>query len=86
MPTLKNVSLALSGVLNGASTNSAAQLLAVIGQNNPVIAANIGPVVTQASDLEQKLLKKYGSGVAGQIAVAIVTAFNNGLTAGLAGK
>jgi hypothetical protein len=88
IPTLKDVSAALDGILHGATTNSANQILALVdkGNKNPVISANIGPVVQQASDLEQQLVKKYGATASGQIVIAVATAFNAGLTAGLAGK
>jgi len=87
IPTLKDVSLTLTGILQGANTNSAAQILALVNEkNNPVIKDNIGMVVSQASNLEQQLLAKYGANAHGQIVIAIATAFNSGLTAGLAGK
>jgi hypothetical protein len=84
VPILTDVTLALNGVLHGASTNSASQVLTLLGKNsNSTIAANITPIINSLSSFEQNLLNKYGTNVAGQISIAVTTAVDQGILAGL---
>ena len=73
-------------VLNGATTNTLNQVLAALGKSaNTNLAATVAPYIVVVNSEQQALLTKYGSGVAGQITLAIATAFNNGLTIALVG-
>jgi hypothetical protein len=86
VPALKDAQTALTGILNGASTNSASQILSTLGQSsNPALAAEITPLVGTVSGLEQSLLAKYGTNVTGQITIALAKAVNAGFATGLAG-
>jgi hypothetical protein len=81
---LQDISTAITGIIAGANTNSVSQLAALFGsQTNAAVLANLAPVVSSASSLEQSLLKKYGAVVGAQIGLAIITAVGNGITAGL---
>ena len=83
---LTDAQIALDGILNGASTNTPAQVAALLGNNsNPTIQGEIMPLITMASVLEQQLLAKYGTTVGGQISMAILRALDRGLAAGLIG-
>ena len=86
IPTLKTVQTSLGGVLNGSNTNSVNQIVAVLGKDsNPTIQAELGPLVSFASGLEQQLLNKYGQTVHGQIQIAIARACYAGLVLGMGG-
>lgn len=86
LPELKDASLALNLVLNGATTNTLNQVLAALGKSsNTNLSMTIAPYITVVNSEQQALLTKYGAGVAGQITLAIATAFNNGLTTALVG-
>ena len=86
LPELKDASLALNLVLNGATTNTLNQVLAALGKSaNTNLAATVAPYIVVVNSEQQALLTKYGSGVAGQITLALATAFNNGLTTALVG-
>jgi hypothetical protein len=87
IPAFKDAQMALDGVLNGSNTNTTAQVLALLGNDsNPTIASEVTPLISVASSLEQQLLAKYGSGVAGQISLAIAKAVDAGLIVALQGK
>lgn len=83
---IKDIQAALTGIINGANTNSVTQILAVAGQNNAALQAEIAPLVTQASAFEQNLIVKYGTQVGGQISLAMAKAALAGIGVGLAGK
>jgi hypothetical protein len=81
---IQNIQTALSGVLNGAGTNTVLQIQSLIGSSgNAAVTSNLAPVVNSLSSLEQTLVKKYGATVGGQIGLALATAVNVGITAGL---
>ena len=87
VPVLKDIELALGGILNGADTNTTAQAIALLGKNNnPVLAIEMTSLINTMSALEQQLLAKYGQKVGGQIALAISQAVYGGFVIGLAGK
>ena len=84
---LKDAQTALDGILNGANTNTTTQVVALLGSgSNPVLVSEISPLIGTLSSLEQTLLNKYGSGVSGQISIALTRAVLAGITVGLAGK
>jgi len=85
-PILQNVATALGGILNGASTNTTAQVIALLGSNNnnAAIATELGPLINIVSAEEQTLLSKYGLTVSGQITLAIAKAVDSGFIVGLA--
>jgi hypothetical protein len=83
-PALVNIQTALSGILQGANTNSVKQIATLIGSStNPAVAANLTPLVSTMSTLEQSLIQKYGASTGGQIGLAIATAISNGINSGL---
>lgn len=83
----KDAKTALDGALNGANTNSVSQALAAFNlQNNPTITAEVTPLIQSASSLEQQLVTKYGATTGGQIALAVASAVDKGLTFAVAGK
>lgn len=87
IPALKDTQVALNGILNGSNSNTTTQVLGLLGTNsNPVLAAEITPLIGTVSGLEQTLLAKYGTNVAGQISIAIAKAVDGGLVVGLNGK
>ena len=82
---LTDFNLVLSGIINGANSNSVPQVMALLGKNgNAAIQQEITPLVAAASQLEQQLLNKYGATVSGQITIAIAKAVSNGIAVGLA--
>ncbi len=84
---LKNAHVALDGILNGSNPSTTGQVLAMLkAQNNPTLTSEINSLIGSANTLEQSLLAKYGSGVAGEITIALAKAINAGLSVGLAGK
>lgn len=86
IPYLQDAQTAMGGLLNGASEGSTAQILDALGQSgNTNLATAFAPVVAAASSIEQGLLAKYDTSVAGQISVAITRAVYNGISLGLAG-
>ena len=87
VPALRDASVALNGILNGANPQTTGQVLGLLGSNsNATLAAEIGPLIGTVSALEQTLLNKYGSGVSGQITLALTKAVAAGFVAGLAGQ
>jgi hypothetical protein len=84
VPALQNVQVALTGILNGANTNTTSQVLAVLGKSsNPTLVTEITPLINTVSGLEQSLLAKYGTNVSGTITLAIAKAVDAGLIASL---
>ena len=82
-PEIQNIQTALTGILNGANTNSVKQIATLIGSStNAVVAANLTPLVVTMSTLEQSLIQKYRATTGGQIGLAIATAINNGIASG----
>lgn len=87
VPVLKDVQLALTGVLTGASTNSTSQVLSTLGKSSDAtLSAAMTPIIQQISVLEQGLIARFGAQAGGQITLAIANAVNAGITVGLAGK
>lgn len=87
IPALKDAAVALDGILNGANTNTTAQVIGLLGGNaNPVLNTEVTSLLSTVSALEQQLLAKYGPMVGGQIALAITRAVSEGLVTGLAGQ
>lgn len=87
VPALKDAQLGLTGVLNGANTNSVSQILTALKQSsNPTLAAAMAPIVNDISVYEQAMLAKYGTTVSGQISIAFAQAVNGGLAVVLVGK
>ena len=89
-PTLREplqaTQTALDGVLYGINPATSNQCLELLGAgNNPVIAAQVTPLIGMASSLEQTLLAKYGGGVGAQITIAITRAIDAGFVKGLGG-
>lgn len=83
-PVIVDVQTGLNGILNGATPATTAQAEALITKsNNAAVTAQLTPIINNMSSLEQSLIKKYGAGVGGQIAVAVTTAVLNGINAGL---
>jgi hypothetical protein len=83
-PEIQNIQTALSGILNGAGTNSVNQIATLIGSSkNAAVVANLTPVVNSMSSLEQSMIAKYGAAVGGQFGLAIATAISNGINSGL---
>jgi hypothetical protein len=81
---LGNVETALSGVLNGATTNSIAQVGTILGTTgNQAVTSSLSPLINSLSTYEQGLLAKYGQSVGGQIVLAITKAIYNGIQQGL---
>ena len=80
-PALADARTALGGLLNGANTNSVPAILGAVGTTNAAFATVLGPLVAEASALEQNLKSKYGASTTGQIVIAIVQAIAQGLGA-----
>jgi hypothetical protein len=86
IPILYRAHVALDGILNGSNPQTTAQVLAMLkAQNNPDLTTEITSLLASVSQLEQDLLKKYGSSVAGEISVALVRAVDRGIVVGLVG-
>ena len=84
IPALQIAQASLGGVLNGSDASTPGQIMALLGKNgNATIQAEITPLVSVVSGLEQQLLAKYGQGVAGQITLAIAKSVYAGLSVGL---
>lgn len=83
-PILIKIQTGLTGVINGAGTNSTAQIIGLFSNSgNATITSEFAPVVTKVSQIEQSLITKYGSTVAGQIILAFAKALLAGITQGL---
>jgi len=86
IPALQDAQTALGGLLDGANAGSVQQILEALGKSDDAsLASAFAPIVTTASTIEQALLAKYGTTVAGQISIAITRAVYNGISLGLAG-
>ena len=84
---LKNAELAINGILNGANQQTTQQVIDLLKANgSATLQTQVSGLVQAASALEQKLLNKYGTTVAGQISVELTKAIYAGLVIGLAGK
>ena len=83
---LKNAKVALDGILTGANQQTTAQVLTILKANdNPALQQQVSSLVQTVSALEQSLLQKYGTGVAGEITLSILKSVDAGLAIGLAG-
>lgn len=83
---IQDAQTALSGLINGATTNSISQIMEVAGAKNATLQTELAPLVQQASELEQQLIGKYGATIAGEISLAQAKALNLGITAALPKK
>lgn len=81
-PALADARIALGGLLNGANSNSVPEILGAVGTTNAAFASVVGPLVADASALEQTLKSKYGASISGQIVIAILQAVAQGLGVG----
>ena len=72
VPAIQDAYVALNGVVNGANTNSASQVLALIGQKaqNPAVGALVSNVVSKLSSWEQAEVGKLGTNQWGTIVLA----------------
>lgn len=83
---LRTAQRALDDVVNGVSQQSVNDVLGKLkAQGNPVVAQQVDSLLKAASAIEQKLVMKYGSSVAGEITIALVRAADAGLVVGLQG-
>jgi LysM repeat protein len=83
--TLRDIETALNGIISGANTGSAGQVIKLIGvkPNDTATADEVTQLVKDLSDYEQSLIQKYGATVAGQISLAIAKAVYAGMAAAL---
>jgi hypothetical protein len=72
VPAIQDAYVALNGVVNGANTNSASQVLALIGlkAQNPAVSALVSNVVAKLSIWEQDEVGKLGTNQWGTIVLA----------------
>lgn len=81
---LKNAKIAMDGILNGSNQQTTAQVLALLkAQGNQALTDQVTQLVDTVSKLEQGLLQKYGTTVAGEISLSLLKAVDAGLTIGL---
>lgn len=83
---LKNAKVALDGILGGTSQQTTQQVVDLLKANgNPALVAQVTSIVNAVSALEQQLLAKYGTTVAGEISLEILKSLDAGLAVGLQG-
>lgn len=83
---IKNAKVALDGILTGANQQTTAQVMDILkSQGNPALQQQVASLVQTVSALEQSLLQKYGTTVAGEITLSILKSIDAGLAIGLAG-
>lgn len=84
---LKNAKVAMDGILGGTSQQTTQQVIDILKANgNPSLVAQVTSIVNAVSALEQQLLAKYGTTIAGEISIEILKSLDAGLGVGLAGQ
>lgn len=76
---IQDIEVSLNGVISGANTSNVSQLIKLVGANNPASAAQLTALANTVSAYEQALVQKYGSTIAGQIAISFAKSINAGL-------
>lgn len=84
VPILEDIDLALAGILNGASSNDVATVIAAVPDRYAALAPQITQALGAVSALEQRLLAKYGQVNAVAISVAVATVLDTSIKAALA--
>lgn len=81
---LTDAHIALDGILHGANTNTTANVVEMLkSTGNPQLTMETTSFMNSVSKIEQGLLEKYGTTVAGEISVAFTQAISDGIALGL---
>ena len=84
VPAIQDLQITLNGVLNGASTNSTAQLVATWQKKqDPALVAELTPLVNLFSSAEQNVVTKLNTSPQGQVAFALAQSGESGVTMAL---
>ena len=84
-PILQDVALALTTILNGASTQTASQILTLAGSRDANLNAQLAPLISLVSAVESKyLLPLAGTSAYGYVSIRVAQSLQTMVTGALA--